>query len=282
MCFPQIFTRSQLLWFPFWHIVYHFPILLQQPHHIEAGTSPDRVTSSIIDKIKTQDLWGSKLHDATFSAQVESFLWLFNREYHEYWSLKPLIIDALSLKPYVHDNGQYFMKINWHDKLNQKIFYEDADESKYLRLLAMNLKKSPSWTCVVICMLLTVCSHQGSMISCTKFDFMHKLEKVNTWTQKLILSDPHQCICTKVNHFSEINLQNHGISWLMYLMTFHHLLVWTYLQPRKLQCCIWRDSVKPSLRFSWFCVFFVFKGTPFWLLLHFIWNDFFQHLLFII
>ena len=35
------------------------------------------------------------------------------------------------------------------------------------------------------------------------------------------------------------------------------------VQPRKLQCCIWRDSVKPSLLFSWFCVFFVSKGNPF-------------------
>ena len=24
------------------------------------------------------------------------------------------------------------------------------------------------------------------------------------------------------------------------------------MQPRKLHCCIWRDSIKPSLRFSWF------------------------------
>ena len=28
-------------------------------------------------------------------------------------------------------------------------------------------------------------------------------------------------------------------------------------------CCIWRDSIKPSLRFSWFCVFFVSKGNLF-------------------
>ena len=32
------------------------------------------------------------------------------------------------------------------------------------------------------------------------------------------------------------------------------------MQPRKLQFCIWRVSIKPSLRFSWFCVFFVSKG----------------------
>ena len=31
------------------------------------------------------------------------------------------------------------------------------------------------------------------------------------------------------------------------------------MQPCKLQCSIWRDSIKPSLRFSWFCVFFVSK-----------------------
>ena len=37
----------------------------------------------------------------------------------------------------------------------------------------------------------------------------------------------------------------------------------------KLQCCIWRDSIKPSLRFPWFCVFFVSKGNPFWLLFSF-------------
>ena len=36
----------------------------------------------------------------------------------------------------------------------------------------------------------------------------------------------------------------------------------------KLQCCIWRDSTKPSLRFSWFCVFFVSKGNPFLLLFY--------------
>ena len=40
------------------------------------------------------------------------------------------------------------------------------------------------------------------------------------------------------------------------------------MQPRKLQFCIWRDSIKPSLRFSWFCVFFVSKGNPFWLLFY--------------
>ena len=38
------------------------------------------------------------------------------------------------------------------------------------------------------------------------------------------------------------------------------------MQPRKLHCCIWRDSIKPSLRFSWFCVFLVSKGNPFRLL----------------
>ena len=32
------------------------------------------------------------------------------------------------------------------------------------------------------------------------------------------------------------------------------------------QCCIWRYSIKPSLRFSSFCVFLVSKVNPFWLL----------------
>ena len=40
------------------------------------------------------------------------------------------------------------------------------------------------------------------------------------------------------------------------------------MQPCKLQCCIWRDSIKPNLRFSWFCVFFISKGNPFWLLFY--------------
>ena len=40
------------------------------------------------------------------------------------------------------------------------------------------------------------------------------------------------------------------------------------MQPRQLQCCIWRDSIKLSLRFSWFCMFFVSKGNPFWLLFY--------------
>ena len=40
------------------------------------------------------------------------------------------------------------------------------------------------------------------------------------------------------------------------------------MQPRKLQCCIWRDLTKPSLRFSWLCAFFVSKGNPFWLLFY--------------
>ena len=40
------------------------------------------------------------------------------------------------------------------------------------------------------------------------------------------------------------------------------------MQTRKLQCCIWSDSIKPSLRFSWFCVFFVSKGNPFLLLFY--------------
>ena len=35
------------------------------------------------------------------------------------------------------------------------------------------------------------------------------------------------------------------------------------IQPRKLQYCIWRDSIKPSLRFSWLFVFFVSKGNHF-------------------
>ena len=29
-----------------------------------------------------------------------------------------------------------------------------------------------------------------------------------------------------------------------------------FKRPRKLQRCIWRDAIKPSLRFSWFCVLF--------------------------
>ena len=37
------------------------------------------------------------------------------------------------------------------------------------------------------------------------------------------------------------------------------------MQPRNLQCCIWRNSIKPSLRFSWFYVFFVSKGNPFFI-----------------
>ena len=37
------------------------------------------------------------------------------------------------------------------------------------------------------------------------------------------------------------------------------------MQPDKLQCCIWRDSVKPSLQFSCFYVLFGSKGNPFWL-----------------
>ena len=40
------------------------------------------------------------------------------------------------------------------------------------------------------------------------------------------------------------------------------------MRPRKLQCCTWKDSINPSLRFSWFCVFFVSKGNPFWLLFY--------------
>ena len=38
-------------------------------------------------------------------------------------------------------------------------------------------------------------------------------------------------------------------------------LRWGRMQPRKLQCCIWRDTIKPILRFSWICVFFVSKGN---------------------
>ena len=33
------------------------------------------------------------------------------------------------------------------------------------------------------------------------------------------------------------------------------------IQPRKLHCRTWRDFIKPSLRFSFFCVFFVSKGN---------------------
>ena len=32
--------------------------------------------------------------------------------------------------------------------------------------------------------------------------------------------------------------------------------------PRKLECCIWRDLLKPILRFPLLCVFFVSKGNP--------------------
>ena len=34
------------------------------------------------------------------------------------------------------------------------------------------------------------------------------------------------------------------------------------------QSCTWRDSIKPCLRISWFCVFFVNKGNPFLLLFY--------------
>ena len=40
------------------------------------------------------------------------------------------------------------------------------------------------------------------------------------------------------------------------------------MQPPKLLFCIWRDSIKPSLRFSWYCVFFVSKGNSFWFLFY--------------
>ena len=33
------------------------------------------------------------------------------------------------------------------------------------------------------------------------------------------------------------------------------------MQPRKLHSYIWRDSIKPSLRVSFFYVFFVSKGS---------------------
>ena len=47
---------------------------------------------------------------------------------------------------------------------------------------------------------------------------------------------------------------------------------WTAVCPTRTRASgtnrrIWRDSIKPSLRFSWFCVFFVSKGNPYWLLL---------------
>ena len=35
------------------------------------------------------------------------------------------------------------------------------------------------------------------------------------------------------------------------------------MQPRKLQCCIWRDSIKPSLRFSWFLCVLCFQRQSF-------------------
>ena len=43
-----------------------------------------------------------------------------------------------------------------------------------------------------------------------------------------------------------------------------------HMQCCKPQCCIWRDSIKPSLRFSWFCVFFDCKGNTFLLLISYI------------
>ena len=70
----------------------------------------------------------------------------------------------------------------------------------------------------------------------------------------------------------------------------HVVLVWSFdhvftlcllcelrgrMQPRKLQCCIWRDSIKPSLRFSWFCVFFISKGFLSFISVIFAWNAMF-------
>ena len=36
----------------------------------------------------------------------------------------------------------------------------------------------------------------------------------------------------------------------------------------KLQCCIWKDSIKPSLQFSWFGVLIVSKSNPFLLIFY--------------
>ena len=50
---------------------------------------------------------------------------------------------------------------------------------------------------------------------------------------------------------------------LLFAFFFINKLGKILMQPRKLQCCKWRDTIKTKLRFSWFCVFFVFNGNPF-------------------
>ena len=50
-------------------------------------------------------------------------------------------------------------------------------------------------------------------------------------------------------------------------------ILWGYLADDKLMkgtCLIFQEKglIKPGLRFSWFCAFFVSKGNPFWLLFY--------------
>ena len=55
--------------------------------------------------------------------------------------------------------------------------------------------------------------------------------------------------------FQEIPIN--PFTWSIFF--YHNSFDWSILKSS----CIWSG---PSLRFLWFCVFFVFKGNPFWLL----------------
>ena len=64
-------------------------------------------------------------------------------------------------------------------------------------------------------------------------------------------------------------------SWLFWKSNTAYAGARRRMHPRKLQYCVWWHSIKQSLWFSWFCVFFVPKGNPFWLLfiLRYIWQN---------
>ena len=49
---------------------------------------------------------------------------------------------------------------------------------------------------------------------------------------------------------------------IMQVISLFHLRSISPFWPRKLHCRVWRELLKPSLRFSLFCVFFVFKRNP--------------------
>ena len=123
----------------------------------------------------------------------------------------------------------------------RKPWYEDSAENA----CSGNLRKSRSqWSTFVV----GTCSCKIHAL--IKFD---AIEAYRNYNIRLI----QKCACG-VN-FRKTDLVLCVVTWSGRI----HVDFFTRKRPRKLQCCIWKDSIKPSLRLSWFSVSFVSKGNIF-------------------